>query len=127
MSHAPWARRVRATFTLLAVFVLVVALTVTVISNRRAVKEIQRDRAARIAAADKRLAEECGRVHDGYLATVRTHDLLDELLHQTDINDPRIPPDLRDLAAESRAKAEASLSEARASAAKADCTIPTLP
>jgi len=114
------SRRDRIIGGVLVVLVSVVIGLVSFIATSRifrntdAIQAIQKDRAARIVEA-------CGKRHDAYLSQVATLDLIDSLIHQTDINDVRIPPELRDLAAEVRLKAEASIAEARISAAKADC------
>lgn len=123
-----WLReRLRAIVILTIVAVLTIVLVTYVQSAHQAIEAIQKDRAARIAAADKKTIDDCAKKHDAYVATTRILDLINQLLHQGDLDDPRIPADLRALALENQAKSDQAVSDVRAVAARADCTTPSLP
>jgi len=110
---------------LVAMVCVILGLTAFIVSDRlarvpgntAAIKAIQEDRARRIVDA-------CATRHAAYLAIVANLDLINDLLHQTDPNDLRIPPNLRSLVRENLAKADARVADARAVAAQADCLAP---
>lgn len=119
--HAGWVHRHLCQHRAVVAFViLTLAVAWAINLNYRAIQAIQQDRAARIVAA-------CKARHDAYLAIQRNFDLIHDLLHQGDLNDSRIPADLRALAQENRDGADRRLAEARSQSTGVDCTDPRLP
>lgn len=87
-------------------------------ANTDAIRSLRDQQAQRVAAG-------CEARHRIYVSQSQTLDLLDRLIHQTDLNDPRIPENLRALAKENQAKSDTALAAARDAIAPLDCIAPT--